>query len=212
MGDRVPVTVRWILFSVLTVLGGTLLIWTLRGSPGSASQPLARSAESTGSSAEVTRVEDVRAELRDLAFRGGLALLSILGVLTALLGGLRPAATVLASAAAAVALALLLMAPLGLTLNLVTLAGLSLLVGLLVDNAAVMVSQIRDELRRGGSGSSPDYTVVARRAVAAVGLPLLGCTATTTAVFLPMVYLSGDLRDLFLPFAVLAGATLASHC
>lgn len=152
------------------------------------------------------RSEDVRAELRDLAYRGGLALLSILCVLIALLGGLRPAATVLASTAAAVALALLLMAPLGLTLNLVTLAGLSLLVGLLVDNAAVMVSQLRDELRRSGSERSP---AAACRAVAAVGLPLLGCTATTTAVFVPMVYLSGDLRGLFLPLAALAAATLA---
>ena len=136
------------------------------------------------------RSDDVRRQLRDLAFRGGLSLVAILVVLLAMLGSGRSAALVLGSVAAALALALLLMAPLGLTLNLLTLAGLSLLSGLLVDNAVVVVERLLVERKGGASGTG--FAAV-RRAIVAVWVPLLGCTLTPAIAFLPMVYLSGEL-------------------
>jgi len=52
------------------------------------------------------------------------------------------------------------------------------------------------------------YAAAAVRAVRAVWLPLVGGTLTTCAVFLPMVYLSGELRTLFFSFAALCSLTL----
>lgn len=150
--------------------------------------------------------EDVREELGNLALSGGLGLAAVVLVLWLLLRGPRAVALVLGTVVLSFAVALLLMKPFGLTLNLLTLAGLALLLGLLVDNGTVLVVQLAAERRRGGPGLP--YAEAARRALEATWLPLLGCTATTIAVFLPMVYLSGELRSIFAPFAVLSSVTL----
>ena len=49
---------------------------------------------------------------------------------------------------------------------------------------------------------------IARAALGAVWLPLLGGTLSTIAVMLPLVYLSGELRALFLPFGALVSLAL----
>ncbi|MCP4547110.1 MAG: efflux RND transporter permease subunit [bacterium] len=154
------------------------------------------------------RSEDVRREFRDIAVRAGLGLLGLLAVLLARLRSGRAVAIVVFTVTAALALGLALLRPLGMTLNVLTFAGLALLVGLLVDNATVVVHQFLT----GGVDltvqGAVEYARFAARAVRAVWLPLLGGTLSTLAVFLPMVYLSGELRFLFAPFAVLAALTL----
>ena len=68
----------------------------------------------------------------------------VLGVLVLLfmLKSLRATSVVLFSVAVALAVAFALLRPLGLTLNLITLAGLVLVFGLLVDNSVVVVEQL----------------------------------------------------------------------
>jgi multidrug efflux pump subunit AcrB len=105
------------------------------------------------------------------------------------------------------------MGPLGLTLNLLTLAGLALVFGLLVDNSVVMVEQlILQRARWAARGRSELGLEMAatRSALRAVWLPLVGGTCTTVAVMAPLVYLSGELRALFLPFGALVALTLVA--
>ena len=159
------------------------------------------------------RSEDVRAELRDLQWRGGLGLVLVLFVLLFMLKSVRASAIVCFSVAVALAVALGLMGPLNLTLNLLTLGGLVLVFGLLIDNAVVVVEQLILQRKRLRAHGLTGYTVeakAAREALGAVWLPLLGGTLSTMAVMLPLIYLSGELQDLFLPFAVLVGLTLAA--
>ncbi|MEM9655696.1 MAG: efflux RND transporter permease subunit, partial [Actinomycetota bacterium] len=150
------------------------------------------------------RSEEVREQLQDLAVRGALGTLLLIGILAGMLRSLRAVALVLFAVAVALAGAIILFEPLGLTFNVLTLAGLVLLFGLLVDNAVIVVERFQGELatQRGTSMAA------ARRAVRGVGLPLLGGTLSTCAVFLPMVYLSGELRSLFASFAMLSALTL----
>ncbi|PEN09569.1 acriflavin resistance protein [Longimonas halophila] len=159
------------------------------------------------------RSESVRAELRDLQWRGGLGLVLVALVLLMMLRSVRAVGIVLVSVAVALAVGLALMGPLGLTLNLLTLAGLVLVFGILVDNSVVMVEQLmlqRDRLAvRGWSGPALEQEAT-RHALRAVWLPLLGGTTTTMAVMAPLVYLSGELRTLFLPFGLLTALTLAA--
>lgn len=153
------------------------------------------------------RSEDLRRELRGLALQGGLGLLAIAAILAMVLRSGRAMGIVLFTVAVALSMGVALLRPLGLTLNVLTLAGLALLVGLLVDGATVVVERLLVE-RKSGEAGEDRYTLAVARTLKAVWLPLLGGTLTTAAIFLPMVYLSGELRTLFLPFAALCAFTL----
>jgi HAE1 family hydrophobic/amphiphilic exporter-1 len=74
----------------------------------------------------------------------------------------------------------------GYTLNLITLGGLALGVGMLVDNAVVVIENIFRHLQE---GKSP--TEAARIGTSEVGLAIAGSTLTTVAVFFPMVFATG---------------------
>ncbi len=157
------------------------------------------------------RTEDVRLLLRDLAWRGGLGVILVVFVLLFMLKRVRATLVVLLSVAVALAPALALFKVFGLTLNIITLAGLVLVFGLLVDNSVIVVEQLILQRRiwapRGLSGM-PLAAKTATGALQAVWLPLVGGTLSTMAVMLPLVYLSGELRDIFLPFGILVSMTL----
>jgi CzcA family heavy metal efflux pump len=97
-----------------------------------------------------------------------------------------------------VAAALLLLYFSGQTLNIFTLGGLTLAMGRLVDDAIVVRENITRHLARGN-------TPVVQAVLAAtqeIGLPVLASTATTIAVFFPVVFLSGISQRLFVPMAL----------
>ena len=74
----------------------------------------------------------------------------------------------------------------GYTLNLITLGGLALGVGMLVDNAVVVIENIFRHLQE---GMTP--TEAARKGTSEVGLAITGSTLTTVAVFFPMMFATG---------------------
>ncbi len=159
------------------------------------------------------RSASVRMELDQVARLGGLGFALVVLVLLFMLKGVRATAVVLLSVAVSVAAAVWLLGPLGLTLNLLTIAGLVLVFGLLVDNSVIMVEQILAQRKRlaalGLRGLELD-SEAAIEAVRAVWIPLLGGTLSTMAVMLPLVYLSGELQALFLPFGILVALTLGA--
>tara|TARA_B100001123_G_scaffold355967_1_gene409327 strand:- start:1714 stop:4752 length:3039 start_codon:yes stop_codon:yes gene_type:complete len=80
----------------------------------------------------------------------------------------------------------------GLTLNVMTLGGLALGAGMLVDNAIVVIENIHRHLEQGS-----DVRTAAARGATEVGIPILASTITTVSVFLPIVYLQGLAGELF---------------
>ncbi|TAJ13662.1 efflux RND transporter permease subunit [Marinilabiliaceae bacterium JC017] len=80
----------------------------------------------------------------------------------------------------------------GLTLNVMTLGGLALGAGMLVDNAIVVVENIYRKLEEGLS-----LKQAAIEGAAGVGGALTASTLTTIVVFLPIVYLHGASGELF---------------
>ncbi len=137
--------------------------------------------------------EALRRQLRDLASRGAVAFVAVLVVL---LVGLRRASSVglvMLSAVVAIAGTALGLYLLGIPANLLTLAGLGMGIGILVQNGVVVV----DRLRRVGSGADA-RAAEARRITPAV----LGATLTTVVVLLPFLFLQGNARAAFVPFAV----------
>jgi HAE1 family hydrophobic/amphiphilic exporter-1 len=80
----------------------------------------------------------------------------------------------------------------GLTLNVMTLGGLALGAGMLVDNAIVVIENIHRHLEQGS-----DVRTAAAQGATEVGVPILASTLTTVSVFLPIVYLQGLAGELF---------------
>ncbi len=134
--------------------------------------------------------ESLRDELRDLTRRGALAFAAVVLVLAVLLRRWRAVALVLGSTLVAIAATALSLYLLGVPANLLTLAGLGMGVGVLVQNALVVVQRL-------GSEASTQRADVARRIAPAV----IGSTLATAVVLLPFLYLQGNARQAFLPFA-----------
>jgi len=80
----------------------------------------------------------------------------------------------------------------GLTLNIMTLGGLALGAGMLVDNAIVIVENI---FRNIETGLSLKESCI--KGTSEVGGPIISSTLTTIVVFLPIVYLHGASGELF---------------
>ncbi len=78
------------------------------------------------------------------------------------------------------------------SLNIMSLGGVALAVGMLVDNAIVVLENI---VRRKEQGD--DGLTAARRGTAEVGGAVTAATLTTIAVFFPMVFISGIAGQLF---------------
>jgi multidrug efflux pump subunit AcrB len=96
---------------------------------------------------------------------------------------------------------------LGETINIMTLGGLALAVGILVDDATVTIENIDRNLEQGKNLYDGIFDGAAEIAV-----PALVSTLCITIVFLPMFFLTGVARYLFIPLAeAVAFAMLASY-
>lgn len=85
----------------------------------------------------------------------------------------------------------------GLTLNMVSLGGLALGIGMLVDNAIVVLENIYRH-RENGEGRKD----AADKGTTEVGMAVLASTLTTIAVFLPIVFVEGIAAKLFKEMAL----------
>ncbi|MBW7933897.1 MAG: efflux RND transporter permease subunit, partial [Gemmatimonadaceae bacterium] len=136
--------------------------------------------------------EELAAELRDLLIRGAIALGAVMVVLIIMLRNWRAVALVLGSAAISLSGTALGLFILGIPSNSLTLAGLGMGIGVLVQNALVVIERLR---------AAPD----SRESRAQVGSRMfpavLGSTLTTCVVLFPFLYLQGNARAAFVPFA-----------
>jgi multidrug efflux pump subunit AcrB len=93
----------------------------------------------------------------------------------------------------------------GVTLNILTLGGIAVSVGRLVDDSIVVVENIYR--RKKDHELTPAFLVEAVKEVASA---ITSSTLTTVAVFLPLMIVSGGLRDIVSPFAITITCSLLS--
>jgi multidrug efflux pump subunit AcrB len=91
----------------------------------------------------------------------------------------------------------------GQTLNLMTLGGLALAVGILVDEATVEVENIHSQM-----GRTDSVALAVRRGNAETAVPRLLAMLCVLAVFLPMFFMEGAARNLFVPLALAVGFSM----
>ncbi len=133
------------------------------------------------------------------------AVLAII-ILFLFLRDIRPTVIVACSIPISVIFAIVLMYFSGVSLNLISLSGLAIGVGMLVDNSVVVIENI---YRLRGLGYSAVQSAV--NGAKQVAGAILASTLTTICVFLPIVFVEGITRQLFVDMALtIAYSLLAS--
>lgn len=135
---------------------------------------------------------ELERQLRDLLVRGAVAFALVLVVLLTLLRDWRGTALVMLSASVAVAGTALLLYLLEIPANLLTLAGLAMGIGILVQDGLIVMDRL---------GTVPDTPADRARAARAIAPAVTGATLTTAVVLFPFLYLQGNARAAFVPFA-----------
>jgi HAE1 family hydrophobic/amphiphilic exporter-1 len=155
--------------------------------------------------------EAIKKQLTDLRYRAVIAAGVIFLVLLVFLRSFRSAGIVFATIAFSILIALNLIYFSGFTLNVLTLMGLAMGFGLIVDNAIVVLENIyrkRQEGQEGQRGQGGRAAAAAEAGARQVVLPILAATSTTIIVFIPFVYLQGELRIYYIPLAIVVGMSL----
>ena len=124
------------------------------------------------------------------------ALLAVL-VLILFFKDVKPTLVVAFSIPFSVLFAILIMYFSDISINIMTLAGLGLAIGMLVDNSIVVIENIY-RIRNHGI-SAPRAAVQGAKQVAG---PIISSTLTTICVFMPMIFTSGLVAELMVPFAM----------
>ncbi|MHB9107048.1 MAG: efflux RND transporter permease subunit [Armatimonadota bacterium] len=131
-------------------------------------------------------------------------------VLLVFLGHFRSTLIVAASLPLSVLIAGVLMRQLGVGLNTMSLGGLAIAVGIMVDSSIIMVENLYHRLhRRRAELHDPEVKrAVALRAAIEVGRPIAFATLIIVAVFMPLFLMGGIEGLLFRPLAVTVAAAM----
>jgi HAE1 family hydrophobic/amphiphilic exporter-1 len=177
----------------------------------------ARMAELAGSHPLGTRVlldadesDAIRTQLQNLRTRALISAAVVFVILLAFLRSFRSAGIVFATIAFSILITLNLIYFGGYSLNVLTLMGLAMGFGLIVDNAIVVLENIYRKWQTGqrSAGGEEGIAAAAEEGAREVVLAVLASTLTTVIVFIPFVYLQGELRAYYVPLAIVVGMSL----
>ena len=100
----------------------------------------------------------------------------------------------------------LLLLVLNMSFNIMTLGGMAAAIGLIIDDAIVMVEQIERGLRSGSAASAPERIRAAARDFL---VPLAGSSAATIIIFVPLAFLTGVTGAFFKALSLTLASALA---
>jgi len=143
-----------------------------------------------------TLIEECVKTVTDALVQG---IVLVIVVLMAFMGGWRPSIVVALSIPFSVLFATLGMKYFGISANLMSLGGLAIAIGMMVDGTVVMVENV-DRVLREADPDEPRVTIVAR-ACMEVGRPILFAISIIIIVFLPLFTLQGVEGKTFRPLA-----------
>lgn len=158
---------------------------------------------------EVTLVSDqssyIRNAMSNLMMQVGLGALLVAIVVFVFLRRIVPTLIIVATILLAILIGALGFAFTGQTINVMTLGGIALAIGTVVDAGIVVVENV---IRHQRMGKSP--MKAAREGTDEVSGAILAGTVTTLAVFLPAVFLTGMIKYLFTPLSLAATFTIGA--
>jgi HAE1 family hydrophobic/amphiphilic exporter-1 len=145
----------------------------------------------------VNQAPSIQASIDSLKRESSFGALIAVAVIFAFLLSVRP--TIVSSISIPVSIlgALIVMGWQGMTLNMMTLGGLAIAVGRVVDDSIVVLENVYRHIQEGGNKIVA--TIEATKEVAGA---ITTSTLTTIAVFLPLAFIGGIIGTFFVPFAL----------
>jgi multidrug efflux pump len=148
----------------------------------------------------------IQASIDEVQFSLGQAVVIVVAVIFLFLGSLRSVLIPIVTIPLSLVGAGIIMAALGFSLNLLTLLAMVLAIGLVVDDAIVVLENVYRHIEDGKS--APQAALIGAREIAG---PVISMTLTLAAVYTPIGFLGGVTGALFREFAfTLAGAVIIS--
>jgi multidrug efflux pump subunit AcrB len=149
----------------------------------------------------------VRASISGVVREGAIAAVLTAIMILIFLGDWRPTIVILISIPLSVFCSIILLGAIGQTINIMTLGGLALAVGILVDDATVEIENIERNLAMG-----KEMRQAILDGAQQIAVPAFVSTLSICIVFVPMFFLSGVAKFLFVPLAeAVSFAMLASY-
>src|ERR1700692_518371 len=149
----------------------------------------------------------VRASIQGVIREGLTAACLTAAMILLFLGDWRPTVIIAVSIPLSIFVSVLLLSALGETINIMTLGGLALAVGILVDDATVEIENIERNLAMG-----KEMRQAILDGAQQIAVPALVSTLCICIVFVPMFFLAGVAKFLFVPLAeAVSFAMLASY-
>src|SRR5712672_2109294 len=149
----------------------------------------------------------VRASLQGVVREAAIAAILTSLMILLFLGSWRSTLIIAISIPLSILTSLLVLSALGQTINIMTLGGLALAVGILVDDATVEIENMERQM-----ASGKDLTNAILEGAEQIAIPALVSTLAISIVFVPMFFLTGVARYLFVPLAeAVVFALLASY-
>jgi multidrug efflux pump len=148
----------------------------------------------------------IQASIDEVRWSLGQAVVIVVVVIFLFLGSVRSVLIPVVTIPLSLIGAGIIMAALGFTLNLLTLLAMVLAIGLVVDDAIVVLENVYRHIEEGKS--APQAALIGAREIAG---PVIAMTLTLAAVYTPIGFLGGVTGTLFREFAfTLAGAVIIS--
>ncbi|MEN8208576.1 MAG: efflux RND transporter permease subunit, partial [Candidatus Fermentibacteria bacterium] len=145
----------------------------------------------------------ITGSMKDLMLTAVQAILLAAAVLTFFLGSVSNAGIISLSMPLSFVASFAMMYLLGVSLNIMSLAGLSISIGMIVDNSVVVLENIH-RWRREGEGRAE----AAEHGAGQVGMAVTASTLTTVAVFIPMLFVPGMTGQIFRDLSLTIAAAL----
>ena len=149
------------------------------------------------------RAEFIEASMNEVVKALGVAIVLVLVVIYVFLGNLRATAVPAVVVPVSVVATFIVMSALGYTVNTLTLLGLVLAIGLVVDDAIVVLENIYRRIER---GQAP--LLAALEGSREIGFAVVATTLVLVAVFVPISFIQGDVGRLFAEFGITLAAAV----
>ncbi len=155
---------------------------------------------------EQDATERLREQYGELRYQAMISLLVVFIVLLIFIRRFRAPFVILGSILFSLLLSVMILFFLDYTLNVITLAGLTVALGMIVDNAVIVF----EELNPGLPAERTERLAHIKKELPRTIVPVLGGTLTTIGIFIPVLFTLKELQIFLFPLAVALSLTLAA--